>query len=211
MQIVLSKRRIVILAVILVIISFAGCIASSIAEVIALTPPKKIAERIKTIAQKQAEEPKPAIHPLDMLPELIKGFNTNARQKMAGAEGYIAEAIYQPDDTDLITRIPLNTYVSITYYYSGKEAEDAIEASAAEQYPVDKKPIEIDGTNVLSGFDSNRGSFYIGWTMKQYSIELVTSFTLKIPPRGDSFLTDYGERVSIAVADSSAKALGKKD
>ena len=203
------EEKIVFLVTALLLLSLVGCSVSAIAEIIALRPPKKFVRERSVVSGKLRAEPKPPVHPLEMLPEMVEGFRTNARQKMPGAEGYIAEAIYQPDDSDVITMTPLNTYVSITYHYSKKKAEEAISLSVQERYPLKKRPVEIDGVKATSGFDDGSGSYYVGWTLGQYAIELYTTYTVKVPPNGEDLLVDYGKKASIAVGNRSQNALGR--
>lgn len=203
------EEKAVLFVAILLLLSFVGCSLSSVAEIIALRPPKQFVRERATVSGRLRAEPKPPVDPLEMLPERIEGFNTNARQPMPGAESYIAEAIYQPDDTEAVARTPLNTYVGITYHPSEEKAEEAITLSVQERYPLKTGPVEIDGIKALSGFDTSRGSYYVGWTAGQYAIELYTTFVIKVAPNAEALLVDYGKRVSVAVRNESYNALGK--
>jgi hypothetical protein len=203
------EEKLVILAIVLVLLSLAGCTVSSILEVMALRPPKRFVREGKIFVGKPSEL-KPPIHPLDVLPERIEGFLTNGRQKTPGAEAYMAEALYQPDDKDTATMMPMNTYAGVTYHESNQAAEKAIAANTQERYPRDKESWKVgEGLNVISGLDSSGGSYFIGWTAGQYSIQLFTSFTLKVPPNSEELLVDYGKKVLAAVSASSRAVLPK--
>lgn len=168
--------------------------------------PGSVRVAVEATGDSKTPERPPQIHPLDLLPKRIEGFNTAAYHKVPGSEEREAEAIYEPADEGVAIQTPLNVYAKITYHESTAKASEALR-SILPAYPVNAAEIKFDGRTARSGFRSEGQGYFIGWTVNEYSIVIDAAFTYKVPVEGASRLSEQAKKTSLAVLGSLNRRL----
>jgi hypothetical protein len=158
---------------------------------------KKKQNNEKPVLPAEARNITPEVQPLDILPLQIEGYLTGARHKVAG-ENTIAEAYYEPDTEQAKQLSPYNCYVRISYLPSTQEAEKSIELSL-DRYPVGKKRLRLGDLSATESYESSQQGYFIGWTAKNYAIEVDTSFTRGKHPGAVNHLVGSGREVAASV------------
>lgn len=204
------ERRIILLALILALVSFAGCVTLSVLEIVSSPQIPRFSPKKPQTASQVQPTITPGIHPLVLLPDEISGFALNARHAVPGYETYMAEAIYQPQQEELSRVVSLNAYAKITYFERAWDAEKAIQENLTERYPEEHKVIDLNGQQAFSGLEQTKKSFFIGWSAGNYAIEIDVSFTGAVPGSKDKSLEETGTKVALEVQKVSSKALAKK-
>lgn len=169
-----ANDLIIIAAISLAVLSILLAFALSLAELrsnVALRRSFASARgKIKAASDEEGARKKPKVGPLKLLPPRLPDYLTNARHGVPGQEDFAAEAIYQPKSEELSLKTPLNVYVRIAYHGARGEANRAIASISKERFPAQRAEIEINGRKALTGYDATYGSYFIGWTLENYSI-----------------------------------------
>lgn len=208
------NRRLLIVAVALVLLTSLVALGSLLYEVLLLRSGRsrmatETSGSTRNSAGKQAIELRPGLHPLDLLPPVIEGFTTTARQRLPGRQGYAAEAFYTSKNEDLSPAAPFNTYVRIIFHQSSSQAAEEIKRSGGKRYPVAAGTVDVASQSMVSGYEAGRGAYFLGWTLRQYSIEVDTSYTIYVPPSGGTALSEVSRNVAAAVKTHAERTISE--
>lgn len=183
-----------------IVLSFSVAIFYGVGEFSAMSVYTKNAleqqSSVGSAQQSVAEKPKPTIDPLSLIPSNIKDFDTNAHHETPGSEGRSAEAIYQPQGDQFTQIMPLNSYVLVSYQSSDGQATQEIRKTLTERFPKDRKDIQIDTRQALSGFSNDAGSYCIAWVYQGFSVKIITTYINAIPVNPEAGLQKVGDILS---------------
>jgi len=199
-------KKIIAIFMLAFVLSFGGCVTTSLREIITIRPQNLLSKDSKKTAKKEFVL-NPKIHPQKFLPERLNKFTVVAIQPLPGAKSYAAEGIYKLSAEG---KLPHNVRVDITYHSSVKSAAEELK-KWLENYPEDRKTISFEKKEAYTGMGSNRGSYLISWIEGKYSIEIDGSFTEHIPKRKDNVLKDMTLLVAKAVAGKIDDTLKKQN
>jgi hypothetical protein len=149
------------------------------------------------------EKYEPAIHlkkpALAMLPEDVLAYETIARQTVPGKEQTAAESIYNTLNMNLEVQVPINSYARVDAYAAEADADQALTALMA-RFPKKRSTLKLmDGTQAVTGYSPDDGSWTVAWTRGQYVTWVKTTFTRHIPYEKRKFLENTGMPVIQAV------------
>ena len=208
-------KKVIVATVMVVILSFGGCVAASIQEIAALKP--KSIVLLAAGGEKHAVPdvvPKPKIHPMKFLPVTPSNFNVLTRQQMAGAAQYAAEGIYVPTDDgdpsgngDLLSK-PRNVYVNITYHLTASAANKSLRQWMTG-YPKSRETVPVRQYDALVGFSEDNDTVLVGWTEGSYSFQVDGSFTESHPTGEEDLLKKMALTIAEDIADQTRVVLHK--
>lgn len=133
---------------------------------------------------------------LDKLPESIIQYETRARQNIPGSKNPAAEAIYEILDPNIMLQNPVNTYAKATFYATQRDAKLDIADMIESRFPASRKDELIGSIIIKTGYDSQAGGYFMGWTDDNFSIVLITSFLNSVPINKKTTLRDHALSVA---------------
>lgn len=202
------ERKLIMIAVVAAIISFAGCSVLTVQEYIRLDQETSAAKPlIKQDDRASLKPPAASANLVKFLPAAIEGYNTQARQWIPGENKRAAEAIYGTSKEGNFARY--NSYVKITYYKNNEEAGAVINNILKTRYPVKTSTFTHNNIEVHSGYDKGYGGYYLAFTAKQYLIEISTDFVLAVPKDGEVILKESAMQVLDGVSRQVESALNR--
>ena len=203
-------KKIIAGALAVVLLSFAGCAASSFVEIANL----RSQEAAIIVSWKPAETIKvalnPSIHPTKLLPEKVEGYEVRALQPVPGAKSYAAEAIYSPTNEEAQIKLPRNVYVNITYHSTPKKAEAGLE-SWYKSYPKNQGSIDEQGLKAKDGLNLEESSYLIGWVIDRYSVQVEGNFLDTAPADKHALLRALALPIAKDIADRASKIFEKQE
>lgn len=178
------EKKLVTVAVISAVLTFSGCTAASLYELVTLDQVFTIGDKvvIRAIGQKPAKqnERMPAPHKLlSLVPREIDHYDLEAYQKVPGEQKYAAEAIYKQNRND--AAIPFNNYVKVTFFEHASEADKTIKETLSLRYPVQVQTQMRDNFKVHSGRDQEGGGYYLASIINRYLVEVHTNYLHAVP------------------------------
>ena len=201
------EQKLKIAAIIIALVSFAGCSALMIREFISLDQKvKKQPAQGKKLNGYVRERAAAPVNLVRFLPPSIEGFNTQAHHKVPGEEKFAAEAIYETDKEDIFAKH--NSYVKITFYEDPRDAVKEISENLKIRYPEEMVVVTRNGIKVHTGYEEGYGGYYLAYIADQYLIEIHTNFLAATPKDRGTLLEDSAWGVFDSVSKQVTDVLG---
>ena len=145
-----------------------------------------------------------------LLPPTIRGFATKANHNVPHAHGIQAEALYDPDDMQLQLASPMTVYCLLTAWESEGRAAADIER-IAEDFPLEAATTILGerASVVNTGYDTERGRYFIGYHTGSLSLVVYSTYTMKVPEQKTEDLKVHGESAAAQVIDHMLQELNQ--
>ncbi|MBE0448019.1 MAG: hypothetical protein IBX64_07985 [Actinobacteria bacterium] len=147
---------------------------------------------------------KPPVPPLAFLPDFITQYATKGRQALIGTKYPAAEAVYEKLDANVMLASPINIYAKVTFFPSQEEAGRDIKDALARRYPNEHSDLLLGSQVAKTGYDLRGASYFIGWTVQNYSIKIYSSYAGAAPAGETDLLREHVLPIAKAI-QSSAK------
>lgn len=135
-----------------------------------------------------------------LLPPTIHGFATKANHNVPYAHGIQAEALYDPDNMEIQLASPMNVYCLLTAWESEGQAAQDIERLTADFTLEAATTVLGERASVVNtGWDADRGRYFVGYHTQTLSLVVYSTYTMKIPEQKNDDLKVYGD---IAAAET---------
>lgn len=137
-----------------------------------------------------------------LLPSSVEGWIVQGPQPVPGATD-VYELVLTPRDDERSLVTPLACYLQMTV---SDKADVSVEAIRDARYPVDPATMPFGSILAVTGWSSDRQSYFMGWQTGEVSVGIDSSFTYSHQSADESLLRVSAEEIAEKVLSVRGRA-----